>query len=203
MAGWFFVRGRADEQTLSEVTAAGVKTIALTGADQIFSIGQPLLISEADGVETQWLGKATAVGPASVSFARPLESSKNSGAKLWRAQAVLETPAEVALPERRRLETGVVTEQVRGGDFYAVKVAEPRTEVRLGLRGLTRQTEQALFLWLGAHAEWGLQPFTLISPGGELIAVRLSGDPIEQEREAGGRRAMTLQAVIVGVGMYQ
>ena len=203
MSGWIFAKGRADEQTLGDVTAAGAQTIALAGADGIFSVGQHLFISEADDSETQWLGKVTAVTSSDVSFSRALESSKNSGAKLWRAEATRETPADVELPERRRTEPGVVTERSRGGDFYSVKVGEPKTEVRLTLGGLTRQAEETLFLWLGANAEWGLQAFTLIAPGGELTAVRLTGDPIEQERAGGGRESIVMPAVIVGAGTYQ
>ena len=37
----------------------------------------------------------------------------------------IETPAEAALPETLRAETGVVTERSAGGTFYAVQVAEP------------------------------------------------------------------------------
>lgn len=203
MSGWVMARGRENEVNLSEVTAAGVKHISLPGADGFFSVGQFLMISEADGAESQWLGKVTAVDAAGVSFSQALDQSKNTGARLWRAASTLEIAGMGALQERRKLEGGVAVERSLGGDFLAVKVAEPLTTASLQIGGLTPRNERVLLEWLATQAGWGLNAFTLIGPTGEMTACRLSGEALSQEGGKGTRRSVGLPIVLVGEGIYQ
>jgi hypothetical protein len=206
MSGILFARGRQGETALTEVTAAGATSIILAGANQVFALGQTLLVSEADDSETEWLGKVTAVSAQSVGFSRPLAQSKNTGARLWRAAATLTTPAEATLPLKRALRTGVTDECTRGGQWMAVQTAEPREELTLTLEGLTPAVERAVVNWLGDQAGWGLWPFTLIEPDGALAVVRLAGGeerPVQRQREGGGRVRLTLPLWIVGEGSYQ
>ena len=203
MSGWIFARGREAEQTLSEIVAARVQTIALVDADLIFSVGDTLFISESDDSEAQWLGRVTAVTGSQVSFSRELASSKNTGAKLWRAADTIATPADTVHPEKRRLETGVATERSLGGTFYAMQVADPLWSERLRIDRLTPAAEEALREWLATETDWGLEAFTLIDPAGDLRVVRLGGEPVEQARDKGGRIEWTLPLVIVEEGSYQ
>jgi hypothetical protein len=206
MSGLLFARGRVNETALSEVTAAGATSIAVTDADQLFSTGDMLLISEADGGETQWLGKVTAVDAASVAFSRPPAQSKNTGALLWRAEFTLETPSEETPPQARTIDGGVATERTRDGQWLAVQVAEPGERWTLSLEGLTPATERAVVNWLAAQAGWGLHPFTLIRPDGSLLVARLNtgpGDGVRRDRRPGGRAKLTLPLWIVAEGAYQ
>lgn len=202
MSGWMMARGRTNETSLEEVTAAGVRNISLTGADALFAVGDFLLISEADGSETQWLGRVTATSASGVSFTVALARSKNTGARLWRAASVLELTGLDALRERRTLATGVVVERSLGGDFLAVKVSEPRDSASLAVSGLTPQNEQALLDWLREETGWGLEAFALIGPAGEMTAVRLSGEAITRETGKGTRVSMTMPIMTVGKGIY-
>jgi hypothetical protein len=203
MSGWMLAKGRAGERVLTAVIPAGGKSIALAGADTIFALTQRLFISEADDSELQWLGRVTQVTSSAVSFSRTLKLAKSSGAKLWRAASVFDLPMDAPLPARRTTETGVVTQRSAGGEFYAIQVAEPRTTLRLVLNDLTPSSEDTLLAWLAEQTRWGLDPFTLLDSSGAPSVVRLAEGPIEQEREAGGRRRLTLPLTIVEEGAYQ
>jgi hypothetical protein len=205
MSGILFARGRLNETALGEVTAAGATSIALADADQLFSAGQALFIGEDDGGETQWLGKATAVDAASIAFSRPLAQSKNSGALLWAAQSVLDTPSQAATPIRRAIDGGVAVERTRGGQWLATQTAEPGETWTLTLEGLTPTAERAIVNWLGEQAGWGLQPITLIEPDGAMTVARPAtgeGRGVQRERQPGGRARLTLPLWIVAEGSY-
>lgn len=205
MSGLLFARGRTNQTALSGATAAGASSIALAGADALFAVGLQLFISEADGSESEWLGRALTTGANSISFSRPLLRAKNSGALLWSATSALETPAGIALPVSRLIRTGVASERTRGGDWFAIAVAEPATEAALTLDGLTPSAESAVVDWLGEETGWGLWPFTLVEAGNALLAVRLASDdthPVKRERLAGGRAKLILPLAAVQEGAY-
>lgn len=201
MAGWILAAGRDAPQTLDDVTPAGAATIVLTGADIIFSPGDPLFISEADGTETQWLGRIVQLTPVSVSFSRPLKQSKNSGAKLWRARSAI-AATEAAPPAKRTRHGGVVVERSLGGEFYAVRVSEPSETFTLELGGLTPAESGIVTAWLDAAASGGLEPIALIAPAGGLLCVRLSGEPIVRELDRAGRITLKLPFILVGEEIY-
>ena len=203
MSGWIFAKGRAAEQTLDEVTAAGARSIALAGANAIFAPHERLLISEADGSETQWLGQVTQTTSAAVVFSRPVKLSKNTGARLWRAGSIFEIPAEAALPALRSTSPGVVTERSAGGQYFALQVAEPQVRLKLVIDDLTSKVEDGLLAWLAGQAQWGLAAFSIIDPLGAPAVVRLTGEPLEQTRTAQDRRVLALHLTIVEEGAYQ
>ena len=206
MSALIFTRGREGETTLDDVTPAGAQSFALADADQLYAPGQMLFASEADGSETEWLGNVTAADAQGVGFSRPLARSKNSGALVWRAASAIGIPADAALPERRDVQTGVAAERTRGGQWLAVQVAEPRTEMTLTLDALTPAADRGLIAWLAEQAGWGLWPFTLIGIDGALAVVRLAGDaarPVRRERREGGRVRLVLPLWIVQEGAYQ
>ena len=203
MSGWIFACGKTGQQTLAEVVAAGATSLALSGASGIFTAGQLLFISEANGSETQWLGKVASATATALSFTRPLQISKNTGALVWRATGWLAAPEEPARPASRSLRTGVLTQRSVGGQFYAVSVSEPLQTLKLSWRGMTPLALQALLDWLATATAWGLEPFTLVSPTGRLTSVRLAGDPIEQEEAPGERASLSLALVAVEEGAYR
>lgn len=203
MSGWIFVTGRNNETSPGEVVPAGATTIPLAGADETYATGDLLFISESDGSETQWLGRVSSVTAEQVAFTRPLAASKDSTALLWAAAHHRATPARPDRPLELVTRPGVAVEPTLGGQTQAASVAEPRTTLRLRLGGLSAAERQGLFEWLGARAGWGLNPFTLIGPDGRLEAVRLSGEPIGQRREAGGLETIELPLILLGEGQYQ
>jgi hypothetical protein len=206
MSGLIFAKGRAGQTALTEVALAGAMRIALAGASSTFAAGQALLASEADGTEVEWLGKATAVDAAGVTFSRPLARSKNTGALLWRAASILETPAEAMLPLQATVATGVAVERTLAGGWLAAQTAEPAVQAMATLDGLIPSRAQALLDWLAVQAGWGLWAFTLLGGGMEPTVVRLAGADdraIKQEWRAGGRARLTLPLWIVQRGGYQ
>lgn len=206
MNGWFFARGRVGTAALTDVTAAGARTAALPLANALFATGQTVFISEADGSETEWLGKVTSVSAGALGFSRPLIRSKNSGAILWRPEATVTAPAGGAVPLRRVVQTGVSVELTRGGDWMAVQYAEMSAEMTLTLDALTPAAERELVAWLGEQTGWGLRPFTLAETDGTLTAVQLKTDathPIRRERDAKGVLSLTLPLVVVEEGGYR
>lgn len=196
MAGWILASGREAEQILGDVTPVGAATIAVAGADIIFAAGDLLFISEADGSETQWLGRVAYLSPVSISFSRPLRSSKNSGARLWRAASAIVVP-ENALPARRTRAGGVVVERSLGGRFYAIRVAEPSETFTLELGGLTPAETRAVIEWLDE-----LQPIALLGPAGDLAAARLSGEPVVRELDRAGRATLKLPFILMAEEVY-
>lgn len=202
MNHWILARGREAEHALPDITPAGARAAALPGAGDLFAPPQPLLIAEADGRETEWLGRVTRADDQSVAFQRPLARSKDSGARLWRAAAALELPRAAAVSARRAVRPGVATERDNGGAFFAVRTAEPLTELNLTVERLDPASEAALLAWLAAETQWGLLPFTLIAPDGALAAVRLSGDPLRREDAPAGRRVV-MPLLVAEDGGYQ
>lgn len=203
MNNWILARGRAAEATLPDVTPAGARAIVLAGAATSFAPPQPLFISEAGGAETEWLGRVTQSTPSAVAFSRPVRASKNSGARLWRPAAILEFPPETAFQERLAIHTGIAAERAAGGGFYAVQTAAPLTAFRLRFDDLAVTAEDAMLAWLAAQTQWGLVPFTLVSPEGALTVVRLAPEPIARERDAKGRRTLTLPLLVEQEGAFQ
>lgn len=201
MAGWILAAGRQCETTLEDVVPAGATTIALADANAIFAAGDLLFASEADGGETEWLGRVAAVTEASVGFSRPLAKSKNSGAKLWRAASWV-AAAGAAPPTRRTRSSGVVTERSLGGRFYAVRVAEPSETFALELGGLTPASARAVMDWIDAAADGGLNALALLGPAGELLAARLSGEPILRELGRGDAATLKLPFILVAEEIY-
>lgn len=201
MAGWILAAGREAASTINDVVQAGAKTIALANANAIFSAGDLLFISEADGGETEWLGRITHSTSVSVSFSRPLNKSKNSGAKLWRAESSI-AAAEAALPARRTRQNGVITERSIGGRFYSIRVAEPTETFTLELGGLTPASARAIVDWLDQVADGGLNALALLGPAGELIAVRMTGEPILRELARGDLAALKLPLILVAEAVY-
>lgn len=199
MNNWILARGREAELCLPDVTPAGARSLALAGAGAAFAPPQKIFISEADGSETEWLGRVTQATSAALSFSRPLRASKNGGARIWRPAAALEFPPDSIRPERRATVPGVAAERTPAGTVYAIQTAEPQTSLRLVFEDLAATAEDALILWL-AGLRWGLDPFTLLDPGGRLAAVRLTGDPVLQERDAAGRRRFILTLAILQEG---
>lgn len=203
MNKWILARGRAAETTLPDVTPAGARVIALSGAAASFAPPQPLFISETDGAETEWLGRVTQATTSSLAFSRPVRASKNSGARLWSPASMLEFPPDAAVPERRETHTGVAAERAAGGEFYAVQTAAPLTAFRLRFDDLAPATEDALLAWIAAQTLWGLSPFTLVTPEAALMSVRLAPEPVARERDARGRRTLTLPLLVEQEGAYQ
>jgi hypothetical protein len=200
MSGWIFARGRAAERTLADVAPTGARRLPLADADQSFAAGDLIVVSEADGTETQWLGLAAGADATGLDVTRPLTASKNSGARVWKAVAWLPSSAAAAFPLRRAIRTGVMAHRARDGGVVAVQTAPPLDEFSLTFTDLTPAAEAALLLWLEGQAGWGLTPFTLIEPGGALLAAQLaSGNelPVRLERDAGGRRRLTLDMWVV------
>lgn len=203
MNNWIFACGREAVQSLSDVTGAGARALALAGAAAVFAPPQKIFISESDGSEVEWLGKVTQATSSTLAFSRPLHLSKNSGALLWRPASSLELAPEAILPERRILATGVTAETTPGGAVYAIRTAQPQTQLRLRLDDIAPATEDALIAWLAAQTNWGLDAFTLVEPAGAISIVRFTNDPILQERDAQGRRRVILTLLVVQEGGYQ
>lgn len=201
MAGWILAAGREAESVIADVVQAGATTIVLTGANSIFSAGDLLFISETDGGETEWLGRITQLTSVSVSFSRPLKKSKNSGAKLWRAGSSIAV-AEAALPARRTRQSGVITERSLGGRFYSIRVAEPAETFTLELGGLTPASARAIMDWLDQIADGGLGALALLGPSGELMAVRMTGEPILRELARGDLATLKFPLILVGEEIY-
>jgi hypothetical protein len=205
MSGLLFARGRAGETELAGAVAAGAVSIALAGADLLFAAGQQLFLSETDGGATEWLGRASGVGADSIGFSRPVQRAKSAGALLWAAASALETPGS-ALPAVRAVRTGVASERTRAGDWLAIAVAEPATELVLTLDRLTPAAERGVVDWLGEEAGWGLRPFTIVEAGEPPLAVRLASDdarPVKRERLGGGRARLILPLAALQKGAYQ
>lgn len=203
MNNWILARGREAEHTLADVVTAGARTIALPGAATFFAPLQRLFISEADGRETEWLGRVTQATASALAFTRPPHASKNSGARVWRAAAALEFPPEQAIPERRATQSGVATERTPDGTFCAVQTAQPLTGLRLRFEDLAASAEDELIAWLAVQTRWGLEPFALVTPEGAVATVRLAdGEALTQERDAKGRRRLTLALTLAEEGAY-
>jgi hypothetical protein len=202
IGGWHFARGKENEQTLSDVVVAGALQIALPGADGLFAPGDILFISEADGSETEFLGGVTGVTASRVSFALPVRRSKNSGARLWRAEDHLGLSAQCVEPLVRRLDPGVVVLRSVSGGIYSVRVAEPGEETKLKLVGITPQSEAQWLDWLLGATQGGLASFTLVRPDRSPAAVRLAERPILRERRSGAAAAMTIELIIEAEETY-
>ncbi|GEM_PF-4542879 len=202
MAGWILARGRQAEQTLPEVIPAGANTLTLPEADQIFSVGDLLFVSEADEAGTEFLGAAVSVSAEGLGFALAARASKNVGARLWRAEASFQTHAEEALPLKATTSTGVAVERSLGGRVYAVRVAEPATTIDWGFEELTPERARALGDWIAAELEGGALAFTLIGPDRRLRAVRLAEGLVTETRARGGRHSARLRLLVEGEGIY-
>ncbi|MCE5228775.1 hypothetical protein LLG95_04165 [bacterium] len=200
MAGWILAAGRDAESVVADEAQAGATTIALVNADIIFTAGDLLFISESDGSETEWLGRVTQLTSMSIGFSRPLRSSKNTGAKLWRAASAIGA-SEAALPARRTRQSGVITERSLGGRFYAVRVAEPTETFTLELGGLTPAAARAITSWLD-DADAGLNALALLGPSGELMSARMSGEPIVRETGRGDMSTIKLPLILVAEEIY-
>lgn len=201
MAGWILAAGREATSTINDVVPAGARTILLPDADAIFFAGDMLFISEADGAETEWLGRITQADMESISFTRPLAKSKNSGAKLWRAASSI-SAAEAAMPARRTRRSGVITERSVGGRFYSIRVAEPVETFTLELGGLTPASARVIVDWLDQAADGGLNPFALLGPAGELLSLRMSGEPVVRELARGDTAMLKVPLILVAEALY-
>jgi hypothetical protein len=203
MNNWILARGRAAEQTLAEVTPAGARSLALAGAGSLFAPPQKLFISEADGRETEWLGRVTAATASALAFSHPLHASKNSGARLWRAASAIEFPPESARITRATTASGVTAETAADGTPYAIQTAQPRTLFQLYFEDLTPAAELNVTRWLAEQTRWGLDLFTLIQPDGRLFLTGLASDPVQLECDAKGRRRLSFGLTILLEGAYQ
>lgn len=202
MGGWTLAQGRQTEQTLGDVVAAGATQIALANANSIFSAGQLLFISEADGTETEFLGGVVQSTSSDVQFTLPLQKSKNSGAKLWRPSSSFVSGAAESLPMQRKVHTGVTLERSLGGVSYAIRTADPFASMELSLAELTPARELALVQWIQSATENGLNSFTLVSPTRAISAVRLQLDEYLRVAGAGGNSELKLTLLIEAEGEY-
>lgn len=202
MSGWILAHGRSNERTLDEVVLQGATTLALLDADADFSPGDLLFISEGDGRELEWLGKVTAADSAGLDFTRPLRSSKNTGAQLWRATSALALGGSLREPLSRQIEPGFTLERSLGGEYYATQVTEPREQMQFVLEGLTPGEAATAIDWLRTELLWGLYAFTLIAPDATLRSVRLEDKTFGIERLGGGRRRLALPLTILSEGGY-
>lgn len=203
---WLLARDRQAETTLGSPAtplAAGATSLPLADADLLFSVGQPLFLSEADDTELEHLGVVTAATPTMLSFSLATRVAKSANAKLWRPATWLHLAAQQATPVRRDADAGIVVERSLGGDWFATAVAEPAERLELALEGLTPATEFALRAFLDLGLERGLHPFTLVHPGREIEALRLASPEYVRIERTGERRAWRLTLGVEGRGMYR
>lgn len=203
MPGWLFAQGRDAEQTLGDVVAAGATTIALAGANGIFSVGEALFISESDATETEYLGAVKSVSPTDLDFSLSVRVSKNSGALLWRPVNSLNIGGDPKLPQRRRSLTGVHVERSLGGTVFAVQTGAAGEILDWRLDRLTPAQSAALGVWLDSTVQGGLAAFTLIAPTRELNAVRLREAEYVRKEGPGGETAFELNLLVEQAGGYR
>jgi hypothetical protein len=203
MGGWTFAKGKENEQTLGEVVPAGATQIDLDGADELFHPGDLLFICEADGGETEFLGAAISATPAGLAFTLGPRKSKDSGAKLWRAETSFVLTAQEGSPQQRRVDTGVALEWSLGGTCYAIRTAEPMTTMEWMLDGLTPAREAEFLDWFDQATGGGLESFTIVGPDRRILAVRLNEGRYSRIGREGGRRGLRLPLLVVSEGEYR
>jgi len=203
IGGWFFCRDRVAQVELDASVAEGATSISVTGADGIYSVGQLLCISEADGSEPEFLGGVREVEANAVEFALPVRAAKSARALLWIVAESFHLDAENAQPFTRRVASGVALERALGGTHYAIRTAATRETLDLKLEGMTPPRERALHAWLALLTQNGLLPFTLVAPDRRLFVVRLDVGVIERAERDAIRASIRLPLIIESEGAYQ
>jgi hypothetical protein len=195
--------GRAHENSLSTGAAAGQMSLALVDLTPGLTVGESLLISDADGTSPEWLGRVTSVAASVVAFTRPLRQTRGPGSAVWTPEDWFESGARLAPGMTTQLTPGVATERTLDGQFHTVEVEPARTQWRLELFGMAPTAATGLATWLRQATGLGLKAFTLIEPDGALSALRLTGETLERVDEPVGRCRMRLRAWVVEEGGYR
>lgn len=201
MSGWMLAKGMSAQGVLAAPAAAGARRLEIEGADGLFAPGDPLFMAEADGTEAEYLGGIAGVDSAGIDAALPLRRSKSEGAAVWKAAAFMAAGVE-GVPLRREIEGGAAIERSLAGTVYAVEASAALEKASLTLEGLTPALAGRMETWLAAHAGRGLHPFTLVSPAGEVLAVRFGSPGWRVKEGPGAAWAAAMELWIEGRGNY-
>lgn len=202
LGGWFFCRDRESQSLLDASMESGGHVIPLDDANLLFSVGDLVFISEADGSELEFLGGVREVDADSMECALPARTTKAAGAHFWKAMASIHVAAESAQPLARKIVSGVSLERALSGTHYAIRTAATRETLDLKLDGMTTQRERSLHEWLKVQTQGGLLPFTLVAPERRVLAVRFDAGALERAERDVTRASVRLPLVIESEGGY-
>lgn len=203
MGGWTFAKGKNTERTVLDVVTAGSFQAQAAAAWTLFTPGEYLFISEADGSEPEFLGMITESLGNTVTFTLPVLKSKDSDAVLWKPSSLLSLQGDVAYPVTRTSESGVTVHRSLAGDVYAVRTGVASETIEIRLKELTSASERAVRDWLDANSTGGMEPFTIIGPDREMNGIRMFPDGRSGKREPGGRNTLALRAWLESPGGYK
>lgn len=208
MTSLILARGILAPHALPGPVVPGAASLALPGADLLFTPGDLLFIGEPDpapetgAASAEFLGAVSAVDASSIAFTLPALAARPAGALLWSPLAEYRSAGRLDAPPRRVFETGAHVQRTLGGRVVAVRTAEPAARLDLVIAGLTPREEQSLLDWIRDDTDAGLHPFTLVTPARELFAIHLDAGRIERRAAEGGRRSLAFAAFDLGEGRY-
>jgi len=193
-----FAKGTRAQASLSASAAKGALTLPVNDADSIFSVGELLFCSEADGSELECLGPVTAVDGVGVTVALGLASAKSGGAKVWTPETSLLWPLGRSAPLRRTYHSGVEVQRSVGGALYHTRLADPYWEEPLVFERVARADYAQYEGWFIDTLRGGVEEFTFVDEERRVSAVKILNTAVEQEESPAGVARVAIQLARVG-----
>ncbi len=194
-----FLKGRELERVLTAGVDAG-DTMLPVSAGLDFSVGDHVLVSDADGSAAEYVGQASATAANSVTTALGVASVRSAGALVWRAAAVMAWRSVTASPQSVDYDQGVRTEWTVGGDVVSSRLGSETVEERLRFSEISLGEFEDFRTWLQSAAQGGLLSFTRVGEERGVAVARLVDTRLERREKRRETLGLELRLAIIESG---
>jgi len=175
-----FAKGKSETCDTNGSIDQGATEIPVASAEQHFSEGDLIFLSDADLSDVECPGFAVAVSNTSITVPFGVKTARETEAKVWKPTNFFQWEIGRSSPLKRAYDSGTEILTTTGGVVYSTKIADARTIERLVFDKLTESCFSDYESWFKDTTGDGLDSFTYVDEARDVFTVRITNPDINR-----------------------
>lgn len=198
-----FAKGKSETCDTNGGIDQGATEIPVASADQHFTEGNLIFLSDADLSDVECPGFALAVSSTSITVPFGVKTARAAGAKVWKPTNFFQWEIGRSSPLKRMYDSGTEILTTSGGVVYSTKIADAHTIERLVFDTLTESCFSDYESWVKEIVNDGLDSFTYVDEARNVFKVRITNPDVDRVEQHPGLISLEINLAIEEDAVYE